>query len=56
MLATLLATPVEHGGWKLPAWLTPDPERAGDMLLRLALTLLAAWIMQQLSFLFIRRA
>ena len=34
----------QHKLWKLPAWLPPDPERLGDIVLRLALSLLAAWV------------
>ena len=40
----------------LPAWLVPDPERLGTLLVRLALTVLVAWLLQRLGFLLVRRA
>ncbi len=40
----------------LPAWLVPDPEKFGTVLVRLALTVLAAWLLQRLGFLLVRRA
>jgi small conductance mechanosensitive channel len=54
MIAILLAEPVRKP-WNLPAWLTPDPERVGLILLRLALSLLAVWLLRQVLFLFITR-
>ncbi|HEY6196185.1 MAG TPA: mechanosensitive ion channel domain-containing protein, partial [Candidatus Eisenbacteria bacterium] len=50
----LLAAPA-HKVWNLPQWLTPDPERIGVNAARLVLTLLAAWLVQRLFFLLVRR-
>ncbi len=41
--------------WFLPPALTPDPERVGVLAVRLALTMLAAWVAQRLLFLLVRR-
>ena len=41
--------------WGLPEWMTPDPERWGIVLVRLAFTLVAAWLSQRLLFLLVRR-
>ncbi len=40
----------------LPAWLVRDPEHVGDIVVRLALTLLVAWLLQRIGFLLVRRA
>lgn len=40
----------------LPAWLVHDPEHVGDIVVRLALTLLVAWLLQRIGFLLVRRA
>jgi small-conductance mechanosensitive channel len=40
----------------LPAWLVPDPEHLGTTLVRLALTVLVAWVLQRLGFLLVWRA
>lgn len=40
----------------LPAWLVRDPEHLGDVVVRLALTLLVAWLLQRIGFLLVRRA
>src|SRR5258706_4673374 len=54
IFAYLLAAPA-HKVWNLPPWLTPDPERIGVNVARLVLTLLAAWLIQRLLFLLVRR-
>jgi small conductance mechanosensitive channel len=54
MIAMLLAEPARKL-WNLPPWLTPDTERVGNILLRLALSVLAVWLFRQLMFLFITR-
>ena len=54
MIAFLLVEPAHHA-WALPAWLTPDSEKLGLMLVRLALSLLFALLARQVLFLLIRR-
>jgi small conductance mechanosensitive channel len=54
MIAYLLAEPARKP-WSLPPWLMPDPEQAGIILLRLALSLVAVWLLRQALFLFITR-
>ena len=47
------ATPPPASPW--PAWIIPDAEHMGVVLVRLALTALAAWVVQRLLFLLVRR-
>lgn len=54
MIATLLAAPAPKL-WNLPTWLTPDPERIGVNIARLALTVLGAWLVQRCLFLLVSR-
>ncbi len=54
MIAFLLAAPARTL-WNLPPWLTPDPERLGVLVARLALTVVAAWFVQRVAFLLVRR-
>ncbi len=54
MIALLLAAPSKRL-WKLPPWLTPEPEQIGVLLVRVLLTLITAWIAQRLLFLLVRR-
>ena len=54
MIAFLLAAPARTL-WKLPPWLTPDPERLGVLVARLLLTVVAAWLVQRVAFLLVRR-
>lgn len=58
LLAILLATPLAAPArkvWKLPTWLTPDPEQLGVLVARLLLTFLAAWLAQRVLFLLVKR-
>src|SRR5262249_12296283 len=43
------------GAWHLPGWLAPDPQQIGLVLLRLALTVLAAFLGQRVLFLLVGR-
>lgn len=54
MIAFLLAAPARRL-WNLPPWLMPDTERVGVLLSRLILTALAAWLVQRVLFLLVRR-
>lgn len=54
MIAFLLAAPARRM-WNLPPWLTPDPERLGVLVVRLVLTVIAAWLAQRVLFLLVRR-
>ena len=60
MIAFLLAAPARttadssRSPW--PTWMVPDAEHLGVTLVRLMLTLAAAWVAQRLFFLLIRRA
>ena len=54
MTALLLAAPARNL-WNLPPWITPDPERIGIALARLALTFVAAWLAQRVLFLVVGR-
>jgi small conductance mechanosensitive channel len=40
----------------LPAWMVPDPEKLGQALIRVAITVAVAWLLQRLGFLLVRRA
>jgi small conductance mechanosensitive channel len=40
----------------VPAWLVPDPEHLGTILVRLGLTVFVAWLLQRFGFLLVRRA
>jgi small conductance mechanosensitive channel len=42
-------------GIRIPDWLVPDSEHAGVVLVRIALTVVAAWIVQRLAFLVVGR-
>lgn len=41
--------------WRMPPWLEPDPERIAEQVVRLVLTVIAAWVAQRLLFLLARR-
>lgn len=54
MIAFLLAARTRKF-WHLPPWLTPDTERIGLFLVRLVLTLVAAWLAQRVLFMLVHR-
>jgi len=65
MLAQLLAViahliaaataATQHRLWKLPPWMSPDPEQAAIKAVRLGFTLVAAWLVQRVLFLLVHR-
>src|ERR1041385_3535778 len=54
-LIVVPAAAAQRSIWKLPGWLTPDPETWGINAVRLGLTLVAAWLLQRVLFLLVSR-